>query len=47
MPSKLQKFLAKLSATEHKLVTDTTEKLIKGDLVGLNIKKLEGQSNVF
>ena len=43
----LQKVLAKLTAKEKKLVTETIEKITKHSFEGLDVKRLKGASNAF
>ena len=47
MPGKIQKLLAKLSQAEFRFVMNIVEKLTRNDFMGLDIKKLEGQSDIF
>lgn len=43
----LEKFLAKVSPKERKVLVATIEKIIIQDFLGLDIKKLAGEDNVF
>ena len=45
--NELQKVLAKLTAKEKKLVTETIEKIAKHSFEGLNVEKLKGTDNAF
>lgn len=43
----LQKAVAKLTAKDKKLVTETIEKIIKLSFEGLDVEKLKGSDNAF
>jgi mRNA-degrading endonuclease RelE of RelBE toxin-antitoxin system len=45
--NELRKVLAKLTAKEKKLVTETIEKIAKHSFEGLNVEKLKGTDNAF
>ena len=47
MSSDLEKFLARVSSKEKKLLGNTIEKIITRNFIGLDIKKLTGQENIF
>jgi len=47
MTDKINKFLLKLSDKELRLVTEVVEKIVRNNMAGLNVKKLEGQANIF
>lgn len=47
MTTPIQKFIAKLSRHEKDFVADLIEKVISGNITGLNIKKLEGHTSTF
>ena len=47
MTSKIEKFIARLDKKERLLVKSLLEKLIIRDLVGLDIKKLLGQQELY
>ncbi len=44
---KIYKFLQKLSSDERKILEDIIKQVKKGDLGGLDVKKLKGESNLF
>ena len=46
MSSELEKFLAKISTKERKILGDTIEKIINHEFVGLDIKKLAGYEDM-
>jgi len=45
--NKIKKFLKKLSKKELKQVLATINKIERGNLAGLNIKKLSSHNNIF
>lgn len=45
--NKLEKFFEKLDSKERIFLLGLTSRVKAGDLQGLNIKKLEGETNVF
>jgi len=47
MTTKIQKFLMRLSRKEKDFVSDLIEKVISGETVGFEIKKLEGYEFTF
>lgn len=47
MPSKIDKFLSKLSKKQFDVVRRIINKIINSDTTGLQVKKLEGQDNLF
>ncbi|MFA6340643.1 MAG: hypothetical protein WCX27_00165 [Candidatus Paceibacterota bacterium] len=47
MTDKIEKFLFKLSAKELEFVENVLLKISSGNHIGLNVKKLEGQSDIF
>lgn len=47
MTSELDKFFSRLDKKEFTIVMKMVEKITNLNLVGLNIKKLEGHKNVF
>lgn len=44
---KISKFLNKLNQKEHGIVKDVLEKIKKGEMAGLDVKKLKGADNCF
>lgn len=44
---KNEKFLRRLSAKEFSIVQDIVSRILVGDLVGLDIKKLSGYHNAY
>ena len=44
---KIDKFLVKLIAKQRKEIEDIVTNILKGDLDGLNHKKLKGFANIF
>ena len=47
MSSELEKFLAKVSPKEKKLLGKIIEKIITRNFIDLDLKKLTGQENIF
>ena len=47
MADKIQKFLSQLSFTEKILILEIMERIQKGELSGLNFKKLVGHKDIF
>ena len=47
MSSELEKFLAKISLKEEKVLGDTIEKIIEHRFTGLDIKKLSGHEDTY
>ena len=47
MTDKISKFLKKLSKKDLAVIKEITEKIIKDDTSGLDIKKLKGTSTVY
>lgn len=47
MSSNLEKFLAKITEKEKKILRGIIEKIIEKDLKGLDVKKLTGHENFF
>ena len=47
MTSKIDKELAKYTAAERLLVQEILQKLLAGDLLGLQITKLKGHDDIF
>jgi mRNA-degrading endonuclease RelE of RelBE toxin-antitoxin system len=47
MPSKIDKFLSKLSKKEFEMVMDTVDCIMNSNTNGLAVKKLVGQDNLF
>ncbi len=44
---KIEKFLRKLSPKQRAAVKDILERILKGDTLGMDIKRLQGYSHVF
>lgn len=44
---KIKKFLKKLTAEEHLVVINLIEKIISGDLEQLDVKRLQGYSDIY
>ena len=44
---RIEKFLKKLSPRERIVVKDVVERILQGNLAGLNVKKLRGVANEF
>lgn len=45
--NKAEKFIARLNKRQRDVAIETTQKILSGDLGGLNIKKLQGFDNVY
>lgn len=47
MPDRIQKFLLKLSEKQRREIERLVERIVGGDIDGLDVKKLQGSKNVY